>query len=662
MLLSELSPDPGVKRSYSRSVTSFDNVSVPTMNQKPDVRVIAETKKEASEDDMQLDSSTTPGPTSELAYGESSRKHSTVLKEIHARKSIPPVDLPQFDFFSSGGEKNQLQHHQIMSLRCSRAYLRFETCSTAQRRFLQDLVTLRESRPTVTFLENCHEGSSYNTGDPSSMNPVPYPLALVNASIVPLEAHLLLERTKAHGVTPKKTGSMATFFNPFAKKSDALDGQPTLVAEGEERTIFIQFNNHLAVNLDVPCCELEFSANVNDSIEAPPLSFTIPAKSEGFTVRFPFTLVQVRDGTVDKSADDESNSSMKAFELLGLRVTTFDRCFFLALSENGKENQQIPTLIPPSKSIYQRSSHDKTTKTKQSALKIESVPPQPKLLVSFKNSHTPLEDSAIVPVHISDGEIFSIPSFRLENDHGSSGEGKLVQLQIISVGLPGIPDEVIFDTHGFQVEDENSDASSDDFEELMDEDGLPPLRMKANCDDVSLEGINDKSKSGCIATFQMAAAHDLGKQLESKKSNIRLRFRYRGVSNDEVTLIWRRREVKLHVVRVKGPRISSMTFRPDLSWGSAVYELSKSLAQQVEKSDGTRKSDGTQFSTNFSGDEIVVLVAVANECKSTIILSNKVGRVGGFEGSPMPTVRVTSGVSVKVKRLMNIYLLLHLYH
>ena len=41
-------------------------------------------------------------------------------------------------------------------------------------------------------------------------------------------------------------------------------------------------------------------------------------------------------------------------------------------------------------------------------------------------------------------------------------------------------------------------------------------------------------------------------------------------------------------------------------------------------------------------------MAVANGTNSTIILSNRMGVVGGFESSPMPTVRVTSGVSVKI--------------
>lgn len=57
---------------------------------------------------------------------------------------------------------------------------------------------------------------------------------------------------------------------------------------------------------------------------------------------------------------------------------------------------------------------------------------------------------------------------------------------------------------------------------------------------------------------------------------------------------------------------------------------------------------GMDQGVHVSSDEVVLLMAVANETNSTIILSNRKGLVGGFEGSPMPTVRITSGVSVKI--------------
>ena len=57
---------------------------------------------------------------------------------------------------------------------------------------------------------------------------------------------------------------------------------------------------------------------------------------------------------------------------------------------------------------------------------------------------------------------------------------------------------------------------------------------------------------------------------------------------------------------------------------------------------------GMDQGVHVSADSIVVLMAVANETNSTITLSNQKGRVRGFQGPPMPTVTVTSDVSVEI--------------
>jgi len=223
--------------------------------------------------------------------------------------------------------------------------------------------------------------------------------------------------------------------------------------------------------------------------------------------------------------------------------------------------------------------------------------------------------------------------------------------------------------------------------------------------------VNDpKTKQkGNVVTFQIAGMHDMGNSLVNR-GHVRIRFKYRGPSPNPATEIWRKREVNLRIVRVKGPRISSLSFRSDLSWGSAFTELSRALSQQklrlgnipkwgpgnlakrkmqscnlsaaaMKRSMGSPEDNpmnhsitdessilhesidvidvddsqsfvltrvGKDAGVHVSADEIVVLMAVANETNSTIVLSNRKGRVGGFEGSPMPTVRVTSGVSVKI--------------
>jgi hypothetical protein len=220
---------------------------------------------------------------------------------------------------------------------------------------------------------------------------------------------------------------------------------------------------------------------------------------------------------------------------------------------------------------------------------------------------------------------------------------------------------------------------------------LPPLKMKCSADGLDLESINDQSKSlgeGSILTFQIAATHDMGNQLKNG-GNVRIRFRYRGPSPFPGVEIWRKREIALRIVRVKGPRISSLTFRSDLSWGSEFADLCRSLSlqrsqlEQIPNWDSSKvlhQGSSDEFSTErppteliieekigepsledailnrigqhsgifVSRDDVVVLMAVANDTNSTIIFSNRLGNVGGFENSPMHTVRVTSGVSVKI--------------
>lgn len=530
--------------------------------------------------------------------------------------------------------------------------------------------------------------------------------------------HLLLERAKAVGYNSKfATHSMSTFFNPYAKnKGDKEKNkvQTTLVAEGEERTIMIEFKNRLAVPLEVPSCQLEFDGNGKDRLEAPPLSFTVPAKTKSYAVHFPFIIAVSKPDTKLSSRELNTNDGDSEpgiepapepdmFDVVGLRVTCLNRTFTISLSKTEMEEHFISEegQLPPSASVYQRSKHTEPKKDEQQlVVRLESVPAQPNLLVSFAASQSPMEEDANVPVHLSDGEIFTIPPFRLENDFGRSGMGEIERLQVLAVGLPGTPDETLFDTDALAAaleeeedvltETDSEAEDEEDFEELMECDGLPPLKMKVIAEGLNFRSINDKSKNkgeGSIVTFQMAATHDMGDQL-ANGGNVRIRFRYRGPSPNPATEIWRKRDISLRIIRVKGPRISSLTFRSDLSFGSAYSELCKSLAMQQSRLGSVSKYETSNnkhllmarsrsFSSNadissevlgsldetdysilnrvgkdqgvhVSADEVVLLMAVANETNSTIILSNRKGLVGGFEGSPMPTIRVTSGVSVKI--------------
>ncbi|KAL3796578.1 hypothetical protein HJC23_009709 [Cyclotella cryptica] len=588
----------------------------------------------------------------------------------------------------------------VNAMKCVRTMTPFNLCARMQQLCVDHIQDIRQQMAA----------SSAGEVGPCFLPP---PLVVTSAKIVKAESHLLLERTKALGYSAKfATHSMSTFFNPYAKnKSDKEKNKflPTLIAEGEERTIMIEFKNRLAVPLEVPSCVLEFDGK--GSIEAPPLSFTVPAKTNSFAVHFPFIIsvaksnrVAHSEGTNSKEVD--TNTDPNLFAVSGVRVTCLNRTFPIYFRKGEGDNTadvtSHETQLPAEASRYQRSKHTQPAYDEQQmVVQLESVPAQPNLLVSFANSQSPMEEDANVPIHLSDGEIYTIPPFRLENDFGRSGMGEIERLQVLAVGLPGIPDETLFDTDALAAslekeedvltESDEERVDEEDFEEMMECDGLPPLKMKVIAEGLNLRSINDKSKNkgeGSIVTFQIAATHDMGDQL-ANGGNVRIRFRYRGPSSNAATEIWRKREISLRIIKVKGPRISSLTFRSDLSWGSSYSELCKSLSIQRRRLDAASKWDnshsrhralsrsrsfgsksdivseliesvdelgeysilnrvGKDCGVHVSSDEVVLLVAVANETNSTIILSNRKGLVGGFEGSPMPTVKVTSGVSVKI--------------
>lgn len=637
------------------------------------------------------------GGSSRTGFFNNSNHHQllTVAQAKWAEDApVPALKLPLVEELSEYSLANSL-----VALKAVMPKINIETCALAQRRCIHHIFELRKGTPTMSAMDQkVNPLATYYTGDMA-------PLQIEHATVVKSESHLLLERTKAHGFSGKATGVMATFFNPFDKQKKQAEKKiaATLVAQGEEREVEIEFNNRLSVPLEVPSCQLVFDKNDTDRIKAPALAFTVPPKAKGFKANFPFIVIakdeeDEEEGEKKEEAEEGEEGAVGAnvFEVTGIRVTCLSRSFLIPITSMTPDDEEEDQLVPTSASVYMRSNHNKPQKKKaESKPHFEAVPAQPNLHVSFATSQTAIEDGTTVPVHLSDGEIFTIPSLRLRNDFGPSGLGLMERLQIVGVGMPGLPDEVLFDSDAKAAaleeadDEDDSEEEEDEFEELMEEDGLPPLKMKAVCESLSLKSINDTSAGeGSAVTFQVAATHDMGNQL-ANGGNVRIRFRYRGISPDPASEIWRKREVALRIVRVKGPRISSLTFRSDLSWGSSYSELCLSLAQQKARSehiarkwgsrdsyierikppstsfgattvsDDTTKVDitsdsfildrvGMDSGMHVASEEIVVLMAVANETNSTILLSNRKGRVGGFSGAPMPTVRVTSGVSVKI--------------
>ena len=274
------------------------------------------------------------------------------------------------------------------------------------------------------------------------------------------------------------------------KKDDTIGKNIiNLIAQGEERTIEIEFGNHLNVPLKIPSCRLEFDKDEKTDIEAPALSFVVPPKATKFVVHFPFVVVSSR--VPDYNVEGANDPIKVTFSVVGLQIVTFNRSYSIRFDDSVVDAESVlaKKQVPMPVSTYRRSVHNIPKRAKNCCVTLESVPAQPNLLVSFSNSPTPLEDSATVPVHLSDGEIYTIPSFRLENDLGLGGQGKMNRLQIVGVGLPGLADEILFDTDLLakaleEQEEIYSDTESDmsqTFEELMESDGVSAFLLTRHC-------------------------------------------------------------------------------------------------------------------------------------------------------------------------------------
>lgn len=647
---------------------------------------------------------------------------------------LPLVEPSSVMAVSGGGDHIQFlkkaddTYNITSSLICLNANvsrMNHRICIKFQKEFSVYLSKIRKALPTLSTNSTTSEEAEYLRSSIS-------PLGVASARIVQSESHQLLDRLKSAGYTSSRAGdSLATFFNPYAKNKEATTDKNlvALIAQGEQRAIIVEFSNHLSIPLEIPQCRLVFDKSRQMDIDAPPLSFTVPPKSTKYPVKFPFMIGSVeklhQGGNEEKMHDEGLKSGYDSCDLVGIHVTSFNRTNFFPFrfaagtdAESGTTIQHDNRQIPETISILKFEEKPDKKAMKQS-IKLEVVPYQPNLLVSFASSSQPLENNATISVHLSDGEIFTIPALRIENDVGSSGKGIIQRLQVIGVGLPGLPEEVLFDTDKQVKElkeqkDRFSDQeSSQDFEELMENDGvrifvwlflnivvvhdhrltidsvskMPPLKMKCLAYGLSLESLNDRNKpldQSSTISLQVAATHDMGNM--GKKlvngGNVRIRFRYRGPSSLPGIEIWKKQEINLNIVRVKGPRISSLTFRTDLSWGGPYSDLcwalsrNKSHQVKVAEDSSNNVSDSEDFVVKdetfpfdtvpkddrcnvlnrvgmsqgvfIAKDDIVILMKVANESNTSIVLSNRAGRVGGFENSPMETVTVSSGVSVKI--------------
>jgi hypothetical protein len=563
---------------------------------------------------------------------------------------IAPLLLPL-------GDRSEISQ-DILAMRAVWSDVKYNSCVGAQKRLIQQILEIRKDLPASTLTKAAA----------SKKGPVASPIRIASAVILKKGAHTDIQRVKLKKkeANAENQGAMATFYNPYAKKG-AIEA--TLIPEGEERYILVEFVNNLSVQLAISRCQLEFKFSESDRIKAPAMSFVIPGQTSNFAVQFPFivTAASHPQSADESSAEEGVKQNQGVFEIKGLHVTCLGRSFFLPLDEFSGKSSKKNSSLPPPASHYPERKYTEAKKESGEGAKsppLEVVPPQPNLLLSFAASLTPIDDTNIIPAPLSDGEVFSIPSIHLQNDAGSNGLGKVEYLRITAHGLPGLSELVLFDSDGNTASTQPSKSKKTG--------GVIPLTLTALYEGLDREKLNAKGscKGESAISIQLAATHDMG--THTKGCTIQIRFRYKGASCSPDFELWKKQEVKIQVIRVKGPRISSLTFRPDLNWESAYSELCKSLALQNKTKRIIRNSfvadlpqagstDDQEFVVNRVGmdqgvhvcsDKVVILLSVSNETKTPILLSNPSGGVGGFENSPIDTLIVPAGVSAKIPILI----------
>jgi hypothetical protein len=556
---------------------------------------------------------------------------------------VPPILLPMAEFTAMADS--------VIAMRSVWSAIKLENCFIAQKKLVKQISDLRKNIPA----------SSLSGDSPDNKAPL-LPIKITSVIMVESESHSKLERVKLKR-QQEGEGAMATFFNPYANKKGAAEA--TIVPQGEERYIMVKFANDLSIPLEIPRCQLEFNGPQNDRIKAPAISFVIPGQTDAFAVQFPFIIL-----------NDVQEGNSNALEIKGLRLTCLARSFFLPLkgASDAKvdESTRVEPNLPVPASLYPLRNYSGKKSANGEGIKsplLEAVPSQPNLLVSFASSPAPIEEDTVIPAPMADGEIFTLPKLCLANDSGLNGLGWIEELRITAVGLPGYSEIILFDLSGASGKEkpkENKRITKKKPE-------ATPLTLTAHCEGMDRDTLNlGKRGSASYISLQLAAATDMG--AHTRGCTVTVSLRYRGKAASPEMEVWRKREVEIRVLRIKGPRVSSLTFRPDLSWESAYSELCRTLSHQdkhkryrssrmldVSHPPQIGSTDDEEFVVNRLGkdpgvhacsDKVVVLVSVANETTSAIILSSPNGAVGGFEGSSMDTLRVSPGVSAKIPMIL----------
>jgi hypothetical protein len=245
-----------------------------------------------------------------------------------------------------------------------------------------------------------------------------------------------------------------------------------------------------------------------------------------------------------------------------------------------------------------------------------------------------------MPVELSESEIYTTPEIQFINGPGSAS---IYRLQILTLTSSGVPIQTLYDSsneissHGDSTDKKKQLRRGST--SLMDElNKTHSIQLEASNTSISLDSLNNEDAASTISCIIRATSP--GAVTQADGSIIKLRFRYRGQYTRNGLEYWRRKDISFRIVKTKGPRISSITLRPDLSWSGSYGWLGAS------KRTPTSQSDAIDYQVANEG--IVSVIEVVNESSSDIVLTNHSEKVRNLQGGPLSPVRMASGAIVQI--------------
>ena len=544
----------------------------------------------------------------------------------------------------------------VLALPCVWSSIEYDECAVAQYNCADRIKSLRK----VLSTSSSFGADRHLQGDTSDVNAIPLSVSSKWSLLVHDHFDMALVNRKLPASENGDKGAMATFYNPFAAEV-ANHRVVVPVAAEEERVIALSMNNSLTVPLRVKECQLGFSAGIHGRINSGPVSFVLAPLAIDFVVRFPFTIISPeQEPKNDKSSVLESIE----FELTEISFSCLNHRFSLPMNKpNSGVGSRIGDIAGPASYPFLQPTKSKGEENNVGPI-IEALPCQPRLHVQYFQSQNALKPSNKMVLGITEGELVATPTFSLTNDCGAKGHGFMQRLQVVAIGAHvGLSEKIIFDSNGEGSRSHESIQSEREFLADLSSDNAQLLKVRVLPGTLlKLDALNSASEENSEARmlgFQIAVSKQFRDRLNAAETEIIFRIRYAGKSTKKKE-VWRKFDLPFVLSHFRGPRVTAMTFRSDLTQRNLFPELLSSFRARkglgkasdpaYESTEATPSSRiGLDHSIHVYSNTVIAIVNVMNDSKADIVLSRpNDAPVGSLASTTLPTVVVRRGVNVSI--------------